>query len=191
MSTTPFPQWCEAAPEAEFSPPGDCAERANAFERRIKRRNLFEYLAGLLIFAVCGPGAMFAFGKGEFLIAISLVLMMIGTGIVMWNLHKRGSNLVRRPEDPCLTHLRRQYQRQYEALRSVPKWYLGPLVPGMAMFYFVSVAKSAEIDGWAAATSGAMVPVLATIALFGGVALLNWRGANVLKGKMASLDDLA
>ncbi|MBV7259977.1 hypothetical protein [Erythrobacter crassostreae] len=191
MSTPPLPEWCEAAPEAAFSAPSECTVRANAFERRIRFRNVTEYVAGGFVALACGAAAVAAFWKGEPLIGISMALVVAGSLFVMWSLHKRGSNLTRRPEDPCITHLRRQYQRQYDALRAVPKWYLGPFIPGMLMFYAVTTVEVAESNGWAEALSGIVGPASATIAIFGGVALANWWAARSLKAKISSLDALA
>ncbi|MCK0128403.1 hypothetical protein [Erythrobacter sp. F6033] len=191
MNTPPLPEWCEAAPEAAFSPPTDCAARADRFERRIKRRNIVEYAAGIIVAIVSGVGAIAFLREGEGLLSIAMALMALGAVTVMWGLYRRGSNLIRRPEDQCLTHLRRQYQRQYDALRSVPRWYLAPLVPGLAMLYAVRLSQSAQQIGWAEAASQAIIPVTTSIAVFAGVALLNWWAAQGLKSKLSSLNSLA
>lgn len=191
MSLPPFPAWQNAASEASFSDPAACAARASKFERTIRRRNLIEYAAGALVivlFAASSAGATF---RGEWLIALSMALTVVGAGFVMWGLHRRASNLDRRPEDPCVLHLRRQYERQFEALRDVPKWYLGPLVPGMALFYISVTLGTAEVTGWAAAMDGILWPVAATVGLFGAIALANWIAARSLKKKIDEIDALA
>lgn len=191
MSLPPFPAWQNAASEASFSDPAACAARASKFERTIRRRNLIEYAAGafvIVLFTASSVGAAF---KGEWLIALSMALTVIGAGFVMWGLHRRASNLDRRPEDPCVLHLRRQYERQFEALRDVPKWYLGPLIPGMALFYLAVVLGTAEVTGWVEALRGIALPVVATIGLFSVIALANWIAARSLRRKIEGIDALA
>ncbi len=191
MSNPPLPQWFHAAPEAAFSEPSDCAARATTFEKRIFRRNVIEYGAGVIVMIAFGASAVAAAIKGELLIASALALTVVGTVIVLWGLHRRASNLERRPEDACLVHLRRQYQRQYEALRAVPLWYIGPLIPGIALFYAAVVARVAERVGWREAVEGITGSAMVVIAVFALVALANWWAARSLKREIASIDALA
>ena len=191
MTLPPFPAWQNTASEAEFSDPAACAARASKFERTIRRRNLIEYAAGALVivlFAASSAGAMI---KGEWMIALSMALTVVGAVVVMWGLHRRASNLARHPEDPCVLHLRRQYERQYEALRDVPKWYLGPLIPGVALFYISVTLGTAKVTGWAEALDGMVWPVAATVGLFGAIALANRIAARSLKKKIDEIDALA
>jgi len=191
MSLPPFPAWQNAASEASFSDPATCAARASKFERTIRRRNLIEYAAGafvIVLFTASSAGAAF---KGEWLIALSMALTVIGAVIVLLGLRRRASNLDRRPEDPCVLHLRRQYERQFEALRDVPKWYLGPLIPGLVLFYFAVTLGTAEVTGWVEALRGIALPVVATIGLFGVIGLANWIAARSLRRKIEEIDALA
>ncbi len=191
MSNPPLPLWFDAAPEATFSEPSDCAARAITFEKRIFRRNAIEYGAGVIVMIAFGASAVAAMIKGELFIAAALALTVVGTAIVLWGLHRRASNLERRPEDPCLAHLRRQYQRQYEALRAVPLWYIGPLIPGIVLFYAAVVARVAEVTGWRVALEGVAGSASVAIVIFGLVALANWWAARSLKRDLASIDGLA
>lgn len=191
MSTPPIPGWCDAAPDAAFSDPVDCSKRAHGFERRIRIRNITEYGAGALVGVLFGAGAIKAFAEGEQLIALTLALVVVGTAFVMWSLNKRASNLERHPEEPCLSYLTRQYRRQYEALRAVPLWYIGPLVPGIAAFYLVVTAKVAERTDWTTALEGVAGPASITIAVFVAVAGANLWAARSLKRKLESIEALA
>ncbi len=191
MSTPPFPEWCDAAPDAAFSAPHDCSKRASKFERTIRIRNTAEYAAAVLVLILFGGSAIGALAKGEGLMAIAFALIIIGTGFVIWRLYKNGSNLKRRPEDPCIMHLKSQYRRQYELLRSVPRWYLAPFLPGLVMLYGVIAIRTAERVGWVEAFLGLAGPVAMTVGVFGLVALLNWWGAKGLKRKIDDLSGLA
>lgn len=191
MTTPPLPGWCEAAPDAAFTAPADCSRQADRFARRVRIRNGIEYAAGALVIALFGASSIGAAVKGEWLIGLSLALVVGGTLVILRNLHRRASNLEALPEEPCLAHLRRQYARQYEALRAVPAWYIGPLIPGCALLYIAVAAGVAEVAGWRAALSGIMQPAAITFGIFAAIALLNLVGARGLKRKIEALDALA
>lgn len=191
MSLPPLTAWLDAGKDAHFSDPAACAARASKFERTIRLRNWIEYVAGGLMTLLFGASAVAAMFRSEWMIGVSMFITMIGIATVMRNLHRRGSNLVRRPEDPCVVHLRSQYVRQFEALRTVPRWYLGPLIPGMALVYISITIGVAEVTGWQQALRGIAWPVAATIALFGAIALANWIAVRSLKRKIAEIDALA
>ncbi len=190
MTNPPFAAWNRDGADARFSDVGSCSQRANKFERRIKIRNAIEYAAGALVFVLFGGAAFGAVARSEMLIALSMAMVAIGVLVVVWNLHRRASNVVRRPEDPCITHLKRQYQRQYEALRSVPAWYIGPLIPGVVLLYVAVLIGVAEKAGFAVAIGGLIGPAAITFGIFGAIALLNVWAAGRLKREIAALDAL-
>ena len=191
MTTPPLKQWCEAAPDAAFIAPADCSRRANRFARNIRIRNAIEYAAGGLVLVLFGSSSIGAAIKGEWLIALSLALVVGGTLVILRNLYRRASNLERQPEEPCLAHLRRQYAQQYAALRAVPSWYIGPLIPGCALLYIAVAAGVAEVAGWPNALSGIAGPAAVTFGIFAAIALLNLLSARGLKRKLDALDALA
>ena len=100
-------------------------------------------------------------------------------------------DLERRPEDDCATHLRRQYERQYEALRTVPIWYVGPFMPGLLGFYLAVTARVAEVIGWGNALTGIAGPAAVSFGLIGIILFANWVGARGLKRKIEEIDALA
>ena len=190
MNRPPFPEWCEAAPDATFSAPAECARRLSKFESRIRIRNAIEYAAGVMVCFLFGGSAIAAMDGGEVWLAASLVSIVIGTCFVLWNLHRRGSNLERRPEDPCVRHLDRQYRHQRDALRNVPQWYIAPLIPGVLMLYFVVAAKVASKVGWGPALLGIAEPAAITFGIFSLVAIVNWWGAKRLELQIEKLREL-
>jgi len=190
-SGPPLPLWQSFAADASFSDPGDCEQKATRFEKRIERRNWLEHAAGLSVIAFFGIGSVIAFVLGEWLIGATFVMIVLGTLITMRNLQRRATNLARRPEDPCRVHLRRQYQRQYDALRSVPRWYVGPIVPGMVLFYLAVTDRVADEIGWERALEGAIGPAAVTVGILAFVLLANWYAARWLKREIDALDALA
>ena len=191
MTRPPLPEWCEAAPDAAFIAPTDCARRAGQFERRIRIRNGIEYAAGVLVIALFGSGAIGAGTRSEWIIALALALVVAGTLVIMRNLHRRAGNLDRLPEESCLMHLRRQYARQQAALKSVPAWYIGPLIPGVTLLYGAVTARVAEVAGWRVAIEGIAGPAAITFGSFGAIALINLFGARSFGRKIEALDALA
>lgn len=189
--TSPFPLWTAAEGDAAFSDPAACAERASAFERQIARRNRRERYAGLIQLPFWGALAAFFLWEGETLIAASVLLIFGGVVAVLRNLAQRAGTLDPQPEEPCLIHLERQYRRQLVALRSVPAWYIGPLVPGVLAFYAAVAAGVAEARGWSAALEGMALPFAVTFGLFAAVILLNRLAARSIASDLARLRSLA
>ena len=191
MTTPPFPGWQDTASEARFSDPAQFARSTDRLTRNVRIRNAIEYIAGGLVIVLFGASAVDAMIKGEWLIAVSLALVVAGTLMILWNLRKRASNLVRLPEEPCLAHLRRQYAHQYAALRAVPVWYIGPLVPGVALLYLAIGTRVAERTDFVTSIEGLLGPAAITFGIFGMIIAANLLAARALKRKIAELDALA
>lgn len=191
MSTPPFTLWTAAANDAAFTDPAACAARANTFERQIARRNLIERCAGWFQMPFWGAVTAFFLWQAEWLIALSLALIGAGVLVVMGNLRRRASNLAAHPEEPCLSHLARQYRHQHAALMSVPLWYIGPLVPGTLALFGAVTAGVAKRRGWEAALEGMFAPAAIVIGLFALVAILNLVAARQITRELERLEGLA
>jgi hypothetical protein len=190
-SNTPLPMWQSASGDAQFSAPADCMKRANKFEQRVRIRNAIEFVAGGLVILLFTGLTIGAVIKDELGIALASVLILAGIGAVLWSLHRRAGNLDRRPEDTCLGHLRRQYHQQYSALNAVPRWYIGPPVPGIVLLFGVITARVAEVAGWARAIEGIAGPAAIVMGAFSLIILANWIAARSLKRQIDALDALA
>lgn len=191
MSPSPFPLWTAAADDAAFSAPEACAARASAFERKIVRRNRLERIAGLIQLPFWGGLAGFFLWEREWLVGLAMLLCGTGVLMVLRNLARRASTLPPQPEEPCLAHLERQYRRQLDALKSVPAWYIGPLVPGVLALFAAVTAGVAQSKGWIAAVEGALWPFTITFGLFAIVILLNRVAARAIAADLARLKTLA
>jgi len=190
MSPSPLPLWTAAATDAAFTDPAACAERVSMFERQIARRNRRERIAGLIQLPFWGALAAFFLWEGELLTGLSLLLIGAGLLMVLRNLARFAGTLDPRPEEPCLAHLERQYRRQYDALRKVATWYIGPLVPGILAFFAAVTAGVAESKGWIAALEGAAWPFTLTFGIFAAVILLNHVAARAIAADLARLKSL-
>ncbi|ANY19870.1 hypothetical protein A6F68_01353 [Tsuneonella dongtanensis] len=127
--------WQSADTAVALPPLETLRARSDRFRRRIARRNVLEYAAGVFVVA----------GFGFTLISVPLVPMQIASAMiiaatiyVLWQLHRRAGNL---PDDceagavPVLVHQRAALARQRDALKGVFGWYIAPFLPGMALFF--------------------------------------------------------
>ena len=106
--------------------------KGDRFHSQIARRNLREYVVGALLvpyFARCAwitPLPLMRVGNG---------LMIAGLLYMAYQLHRRAAAADVPAEmawKTCVAFHRAELERQRDALSSVWKWYLGPMVPGMA-----------------------------------------------------------
>jgi len=180
--------WQAEGAAQTFTNPEELQKRSTGFERTIRRRNLIEYAAGALLLCLEVPAFVMFAMTGEPLMAGAMVLMLLGTLAVLWNLHRRASTQARRPEEDCRSHLVSQYRRQAEALRAAPWWYIGPLLPGVLGAYGTVAFKAiGEADAWDILTEMGP-PFGATIAFFGFVIWLNLRAARSLQKQADALE---
>jgi Flp pilus assembly protein TadB len=112
----------------------DIRARAARFERRINRRNIREYFAGLI------GAAIYAYYIWKFpnaFMRAGSAMIIAGVLFVMWRLYRHG-RVARLPQDlglnASLDFHRRHLVRQRDLLRSVFWWYLLPMVPGLLVF---------------------------------------------------------
>ena len=160
---------------------------AAQFQRRIQRRNLREYLASaavVLFFA-------WEFRQGgDPLARTGAALLIAGTIYLAWNLHTKGSSRPL-PGDPgsisFLEFQRRELVRQRDLLRSVWRWYLGPLVPGLAVLIFAfGRANPAHYPHMGLVVA---VYVAVVAAVFFAIGLLNKNAARRLQRQIDELDE--
>lgn len=184
-------RWATEGADARFTGADEMAHKRTEFERRVRRRNLIEYAAGGLVIPVFAWVAWLTARAGEVVITLGFGMAITGMVVVLASLYYRASNLPHRPESDCRSHLRAQLEHQRQALASVPRWYLAPLVPGMMLVLVGSALPLARDTSWAAALVGLALPAVVIGAIFIGIAWLNRRAARALEGEIAALDALA
>jgi Flp pilus assembly protein TadB len=101
----------------------------------------------------------------------------------MWQLHRRARA---RPLPEALAGSlmefhRAELARQRDALRSVWRWYIGPLVPGLVLFL---CGRQIENGSWQPAAFAIVALLLA------GVVVLNLHAARRLQRQIDKLDQL-
>ncbi|MDC0887120.1 hypothetical protein OAS19_04960 [Altererythrobacter sp.] len=183
--------WKALESDSEFTAPKEIIMRTTAFERKIRNRNLREFFAGAIAIPVYLWLAWDASQAGAMVKAAGWIVSLAGMAFVMVQLFRRGSNLPRQPEQDSLTHLKAQLSHQRDVLRSVGRWYLAPLLPGLAIVFLANAWDRASSGEWWAAAGIAALQLILIAVVFGFVLRLNLRAANKLESELVSLDNSA
>jgi hypothetical protein len=127
---------------------------------------------------------------GDVLVRIGFGLIIAGIFYLIWHLLSKGSWRPL-PEDAglssCIEFQRRQLVQQRDLVSSVWRWYLGPLVPGMAMLL---VAFYRANPGHLKNPAVVVVPEAIFFAVvFVAIAKLNARAARKLQRQIDELDE--
>lgn len=111
------------------------AGRAAAFERKIRRRDLLEGVAAVVVVAFFGWQAA---TTPSALARVGAAVVVGGAGFVVWKLRRArrefGTDGVGRPVADRLRLHRRKVQAQIELLENILWWYLAPLAVGAGLF---------------------------------------------------------
>jgi len=157
--------------------------RAGKFERKIRRRNLRESIASLLV--IVGFSYFFATSP-EILLRITWGLFIAGMIWVLVALQTK-ANPKSMPAtaigaSSCLDFFRSELEHQRDALKNVWTWYLAPLVPGyiaLNVAWFHNFPHSRWV--------GFVVLDVVFVAIFVGVWKMNQHAARCLQ---RTIDDL-
>lgn len=175
MSIDPMTLWQEQQMEVASYDPADLQARSRRLARQIRQRNLLEYVGAAVasLFFLLGAlgliGAQ-APGLAGILMRIASAVLVGGLAVVAWQIHRRASAGASAPAIVNgLGFYVAELRRQRDALHAAGLWYIGPLVPGMVLFYIAAFLGTGE-PLWTAAAAGG------TALLFLGIVWLN-RGA--------------
>jgi len=158
--------------------------QAGKLHSRVRRRNITELAGGAAGAVVFGfyiwrfPDPMMRAGS---------VLVILGVLYVCWQLMVRGRTNALPGDGSAASwsdYYRRELVRQRDALKDVWKWYLAPLVPGLALFIAGMVLSMPHAARGAIAAAGAFCAVV-----FLAVGLLNVWAARQLQKKIDALRD--
>lgn len=166
--------------------------RASTFERKVKRRNLIEYAAAAFVILALGWYATLPLATTP-LWPVANIAIIIGTLVVVWNLHRIG----RAAATPAsaefgalLDFHRAELVRQRDALRAVWLWYIAPFLPGLALWFaalWIGTPGALKTLTWAMTLGGA---ALFAALICGAVIALNLVGAARLQRLIDELDNL-
>lgn len=110
-------------------------EKSEAFERKIRRRDLLETLAAVV---VAGCFAYEAATSATWMARVGAAIVVLSSGFIAWWLRRaRKAGPTRAADRSVADRLRAERERveiQIRLLRSVLWWYLGPLAVGVVLF---------------------------------------------------------
>lgn len=144
-------------------------EQSEAFERRIRRRDLLETVAAVLVAGLFGYEAA---TSASWLVRIGAAIIVLGSGFVVWWLRRaRTSGPERAADRSVADRLRAERERveiQIRLLESVVWWYLAPPTVGATLF----------IVGLDAGTAATLTSLAVVAAVFGFIWYLNRRAVR-------------
>lgn len=157
--------------------------------RGIRRRNAFEY--GACVVVVIGFSA-YALFLPSVIMRIGALMVVLGSLIVAWQLHRRASAVAppeRAAAEPILIHQRAQLVRQRDAAADIFTWYLLPLIPGLLVMK-LGPALAHGVTGLTHAPRPVWIWLMFAAATGAGIWLLNRRGAVRLQKQIDDIDAL-
>lgn len=162
--------------------------RAGNLQSIVSRRNLLEYLVGGFLIAVFGA---MAFVASYPLSKLGCALIAIGVAFVIWRLSvvaRAGSVREAAAASDWAQFYRSELVRQRDALRGVWAWYLGPLIPGMVVYWLAigirSIGTPSVVWEWATTLAGLGL----TAFLYVWIAAANKKAADALQKEIEALD---
>lgn len=189
MTADPLKQaWQASAQDAALPALPEIRAGVDRFHRVIRRRNLIEYAASVLVVGFFGFGALTGAIRDP-IAQTGAWLIVLGTIFVAWQLHTRASAIEPPAVEgalPILIHQRAQLVRQRDALASVGLWYLAPFAPGLLLMLLAPGIR----HGIGALGTGAWIAVAINLAMFGGIWWLNRYGARRLQKAIDEIDAL-
>lgn len=163
--------------------------RATAFQRKVRRRNVIEYAAAAFVVVIFGWYATLPVVPTP-LWPIANIMIIAGILVVVWNLHRiaRANTPPAGADAASLIDFQRaELTRQRDALKSVWLWYIGPVMPGLIVWFIaIGITRtSADPMRTLMALGGA---ALVAMLIFGVIILLNLLGAARLQRMIDDLD---
>lgn len=159
------------------------------FYRKIRFRNAIEYAASVVVFICFSAYALFLPSP---VARIGAAMVVLGTLVVAWQLHRRASAAPppeRAAAQPILVHQRAQLARQRDALAGIFTWYLLPLIPGLLVMTFGPTLEHGAL-GLVHMPRSVWIRLILAVAVFTSVWLLNQRGARQLQKQIDDVDAL-
>lgn len=176
--------------------PAALREEAQRLDRSLRRRNAVELVVGAGLLVFFGAAFLREVGSGDGPGALVAALLWLGVVAVMVGLWRRG----RAPQTDHSAELagflaahRAELAWQVKLLRDVPRWYIGPLIPGLLATYGLRAWR--RLAGLPAAElwgpgSSLLLAVGVTAAVLLGIAWLNRVAARRLEARLAALPEL-
>jgi hypothetical protein len=178
--------WTKQKEEPFAMSVADIRERASRFQTRIQLRNGIEYGAGAIVILAF---TAIALATPDWGIRAAVVLIIAGVLYISWKLATLAGAASKDDAVSWVDFHRNELVRQRDAVASVWRWYLAPLLPGVTAFILASVVSPADPDVPLIARIGAgAIGVAWVAAVFFGIAAINKHAANRLQAEIDKLD---
>jgi len=124
------------------------AERADKFQTQLTNLRTREHLASMVVLAVF---ATYFFMANHPIVQAGCALITLGVLYSMWHLeqrlrHARGAAFGL--GESCIAFHRQSLINHRDTLRSVWRWSILPLLPGMVLFRYGVAMEAGSIDWW-------------------------------------------
>jgi hypothetical protein len=166
----------------------DVKTKSPAFQSAIRRRNITEYAASVLVIGVFGAMAVLF---PEPIVQAGAALVVAGTLYVVWQLWRQARAASTGEIDAAVSLLdfhRAELARQRAALATVWSWYLLPFAPGILVFLAgvaFTPANPAPLPAKLVVFFGGLIFVGV---LFSAIGWLNARAVRQLDAEIAALE---
>ena len=173
--------WLEPSEEAIEVEIERLQEDARSLDKTLRRRNLIEQGAGILVFVLFGGAAL---TETQPLAVAGNALVAAGALLVTAILYRKGRAEVPPDVDSSTDFLERyrtELEHQARLLRWVPVWYLGPLFPG-ALLLAIEMLNAPRLSFEFVLTYFVMVGLFLV-----GVVALNLRASAQMKRQAEAL----
>ncbi len=171
----------QAVPALQALPTDELAAQSRQLRHKLSRRNRRETLAAALVALVF---LAYAWIFPHWLTKLGALLVVAGEAVMLWQLKRRAS-LQPLPEAlgaSLLQFHRAELARQRDALRSVWRWYVAPIVPGLLLFLCGRQIENGHWQAW---------PFVVTALVLAAVVWINRRAAQQLQREIEALDGLS
>lgn len=179
----PATLWKRQPLPARIPTPEEIRGRLTGLDRRTRFRNVIEYAtAALTVLGAVGIAALQARLRGPDFGTLGVLLIAVGAIVIVVQLRARTGGPAIDGTQPSIDAYCTLLRRERDALASVWLWYIGPILPGVAIIYVDALLKVRGI--------GVMVAILAglvTIAFFAWVIAINRRGARELDAELKAV----
>lgn len=177
--------WSQQKEEPFAMSLADIHQRAERFQTRIQWRNMIEYGAGgIVIFAFSG----IALATPDIWVRLAVGLIIAGVLYITWQLSRLAGVGAKQDGVSWADFHRAELVRQRDAVASVWRWYLAPLLPGIAAFLLASAASPTEDMPVLARIAFLALGIAWVAAVFFGIAAMNKRAAKELQDEIDQLD---
>jgi len=179
----PTTLWKRQTLPARIPTPEEIRGRLTGLDRRTRLRNILEYAtAALGVIAAGGIAALQILLGGPDLGTLGVALIAVGAIVIVFQLRARTGGSAIDGTQPSIDAYRTLLRRERDALASAWLWYVGPMLPGVALVYCDAALK---VKGNGVIFVG--LTVLVTIAFFAWVIAINRRGARELDAELKAV----